>query len=103
MYSPETAKIKPCEGSLLNLRIKINLPPGIGAGIGLLPAFVTRNLTVENYKRLSNKTKHEFITLDLLNRNFYNTVAIPKNQELAYVILINDNEEDKIVTKYKQL
>ena len=27
LYSPETLKIRPCEGSLLNLKIKINLPP----------------------------------------------------------------------------
>ena len=103
LYSPETVKIRPCEGSLLNLKIKINLPPGIEAGIGLLQVFITRNLTIENFKRLSNKAKHEFITLDLLNGNFYNTVTIKKNQELACMILINDNEEDKIVTKHKQL
>ena len=103
LYSQETLKIRPCEGSLLNLKIKINLPPGIEAGFGLLLTFITRNLTIENFKRLSNKTKHEFITLDLLNRNFYNTVTIRKNQEFAYMILINDNEEDKIVTKHKQL
>ena len=103
LYSQETLKIRRCEGSLLNLMIKINLPPGIEAEIGLLLTFITKILPLENFKCLSNKAKQEFITLDLLNRNFCNTVTIGKNQELAYMILINDNEEDKIITKHKQV
>ena len=60
-------------------------------------------LKLENFKRLSNKTKREFINLDLLNRNFNNIVTIRKNQELAYMILFNDNEVDEIVANHKQL
>ena len=76
---------------------------GIEANIGLLPTFAARNLTIENFKRFTNNTKDEFITLDLLNRNFYNTVTIRKNQEFAFIILIDDREEDKIVTSYAKL
>lgn len=56
-----------------------------------------------NFKRFSNKTKDKFISLDLLNRNFYNTVKIIKKQqqELAYLILTNVEEEDKKLTTYK--
>ena len=89
---------------MLNLQIKINLPEGIEAGIGLLQTLISRNLTIENFKRFSNKTKDKFIELDLLNRNFHNTITIQKkNQELGYIILINDKEEDKIITKHKKL
>ena len=50
LYSPESLKIRPCEGSLLNLKIKINLPLGLEAGIRLLPTFITRNLTIKNFE-----------------------------------------------------
>ena len=103
VYSPETVKIKPYESKLLHLKTKINLPVGIEASIGLLPTYVARNLTIEHFKRFTNNTKDEFITLDLLNINFYNTVTIRKNQEYAYVILIGDREEDKFVTSYVKL
>ena len=93
VYSPETVKIKPCESKLLHLKTKINLPVGIEASIRLLLTYVARNLTIENFKRFTNNTKDEFITLDLLNRNFYNTVTIRKNQEFAFIILIGDREE----------
>ena len=64
---------------VLDLQTKINLPDGIEASIGLLPSFVARNLTIENFRPLSNKTKDDFLQLDILNRNFYNTASIKKN------------------------
>ena len=76
---------------------------GIKASLGLLPTYVARNLTTENFKQFTNNTKDKFITLDLLNRNFYNTVTIRKNQEFAFIILIGETEEDKIVTSYVKL
>ena len=103
VYLPETVKMKPCESNLLHLKTKINVPVGTEASIVLLPTYVARNLTTENFKRFTNNTKDEFITLDLLHRNFYNTVTIRKNQEFALMILISDREEDKIVTSYAKL
>ena len=85
-YSPERVKIKPCETKLLHLKTRINLPVEIEASIGLLLTYVARNLTTENFKRFTNNAKDEFITLDLLNRNFYNTVTIRKNQEFTFII-----------------
>ena len=102
-YSPETVKIEPCESKLLHLKTKINLLVVIEASIGLLRTYVARNLTIENFKRFTNNTKDEFITLDLLNRNFYNTVTTRKNQDFAFIILIGDREEDKIATSYAKL
>ena len=81
---------------MLDLQTKINLPDGIEASIGLLPSFVARNLTIENFRPLSNKTKDDFLQLDILNRNFYNTASIKKNQEFAYLILLNDNQQQNI-------
>ena len=103
VYLPETVKIKPCESQLLHLKTKINLTVGIEASIGLLPTYVAGNLTIENLKWFTNNTKVEFITLDLLNRNFYNIVTIRKNQEFAFVILIGDREEEKIRTSCAKL
>ena len=103
VYSPETFKIKPCESKLLHLKTKINLPVGIEASIRLLPTYAAKNLTIENFKWFTNNTKDEFITLDLLNRNFYNTVTIRKNQEFVFIILIGDRGEDKIVASYAKL
>ena len=98
IYSPDIVRTRPCVGAILNLKTKLDLPPGIKAGIGLLPTFIVKNLTIKNFKRFSNKTKDKFISLDLLNRNFYNTVTIKKNQELAYLILTNVEEDKKLTT-----
>ena len=88
IQSSKTAKTKPCETMMLNLQIKINLPEGIEAGIGLLQTFISRNLTIENFKRFSNKTKDKFIELDLLNRNFHNTITIQKKSR-TWIYYIN--------------
>ena len=79
-------KIKPCETKLLHLKTRINLAVEIEASIGLLPTYVARKLPTQNFKRFTNNAKGGFITLDLLNRNFYNTVTIRKNQEFAFII-----------------
>ena len=76
---------------------------GTEASISLLPTYVARNLTIENFRRFTNNTKDEFITLNLLNINFYNTVTIRKSQEFVYIILIGDREEDKFVTSFVKL
>ena len=70
IYSAETVKIRKGEATTLNLQFKVNLPEGIEAGIGLLPTLVSNSLRIENFKCLLNKTKDEFIELDLLNQNY---------------------------------
>ena len=101
LYSPKKFKLRPHDSVMLDLPTKINLPDGIEASIGLLPTFVARNLTIENSRRLSNKTKDDFLQSDISNRNFYNTVSGKKNQEFADIILLNKKSSDKILTTHK--
>ena len=82
--------------------IKINSPDRIEAGFRLLPSIISSSLTIEKFERITNKTKDKFVELDLLNRNFHNTIKIKKDQAFAYMILINDMEEDTIINKHIQ-
>ena len=68
--------------------------------IGLLPSFVSRKFSIENSNWISNKRKDEIIQLDILSRHFCNKINIRKNQELAYISLINQKSFDKLVTTY---
>ena len=103
IYSLRTVKIRPCQSTKLNLRIKVNLPDRIEAGFGLLPSIISSSLTIENFERITNKTKDKFFELDLLNRNFHNTIKIKKDQVFAYMILRNNTKEDTIINKHIQL
>ena len=89
IYSIEKLKLRPRDGTLLNLRLKLNLPEKIEAMVGLLPSFVSRKLSIENSNWISNRRKDETIELDILNKHFYDTIKIKKNQEIAYIFLIN--------------
>ena len=83
---------------MLNLRLKVNLPNKIETMIGLLPSFVSRKRSIENSNWISNKRKDDIIQLDILNRHFWNTINIRKNQELAYILSNNQKCCDKLVT-----
>ena len=83
IYSPEKIKLRPCESTVLNIRVKIKLPDEVQGIIGLLPSFITQPLLIENCKRITPQTSDELIKLELLNRNFHNTISIRKNQEMA--------------------
>ena len=56
-----------------------------------------------NFERITNKANDKFVQLDLLNRNFHNTIKIKKDQAFPYMILINNIEYDKIINKHIQL
>ena len=103
VYSSKKFKLRSHNSVMLDSQTKINLPDGIEASIGLLPTFVTRNLTIEIFRRLSNKTNDNFVQLDILNRDFYNTVSMKKNQEFAYIILLNGKSSDNVLTTYNIL
>ena len=89
IYSLEKLKLRQRDSTLLNLRLKLNLPEKIEAMVGLLPSFVSRKLSIENSNWISNRRKDEAIELDILNKHFYDTIKIKKNQEIAYIFLIN--------------
>ena len=82
--SPEKLKLRPRNSQILNLRLKLNLPGKIEAMIGLLPSFVTRKHYIKNSNWISNRRKDETIHIDILNKHFYNTIKIKKNQEIPY-------------------
>ena len=56
-----------------------------------------------NFERITNKANDKFVKLDLLNRNFQNTIKIKKDQAFPYMILINNIEYDTIINKHIQL
>ena len=84
---------------MLNLRLKLNVTEKIEAMVGLFPSFASRNLSIENSNWISNKRKDKTIQFAILNKHFYDTIKI-KNQELAYIFLINQKSHDKLLTVY---
>ena len=93
MYSLEKIKLRPCESTVLSLRVKIKLPDEVQGIIRLLPSFIVQSLTIENCKRITSQTHDELIKLKLLKRNFHNTISIRKNQEIAGLILLHNGNE----------
>ena len=87
---------------MLNLQLKIKLPDAVQGIIGLLPSLILQKLTIENCKPVTPETQSELIKLDLLNRNFNDTIKIKKNQEIAGLILLH-NSSESFVTRYKFL
>ena len=102
IYSPMKFKLRTCESIMLNLQLKIKLPDGVQGIIGLLPSLILQSLTIENSKRITLQTKDKLIKLDLLNRNFSNTISIKKNQEIVGLILLHSSHKS-FVTRYKFL
>ena len=56
-----------------------------------------------NFERITNKANDKFVKLDLLKRNFHNTIKIKKDRAFPYMILINNIEYDTIINKPIQL
>ena len=87
---------------MLNLQLKIKLPDRVQGIIGLLPSLIHQSSTIENSKRIKSQAKDELIKFELLNRNCNNAISIKKNQEMAGLILLHNNDES-FVTRYKFL
>ena len=75
---------------MLNFRLKVNLPGKIEAMIRLSSSFVPRILSIKKNKLDLKQKKDEIIQLDIIR----------KNQELAYILLINQKCYEKLVTAY---
>ena len=88
IYSPQTFKLRPRDNILLDLKIKVNAPESLQAWINLLPCFKEAGFAVEDHNWAANKLKDETIQLNILNKNFYNTCTIKKDQELGYMFLL---------------
>ena len=70
VYSLENLKLRPRDSTLLNQRLKLNLPEKREGMVGLFPSFVSRKISIENSKWISKKRKDEKIQLDILNKHF---------------------------------
>ena len=57
IYSPGRVKLRPWDSTMVNLKLKINLPDNIEGMIGLLPSFFSRKPSIENSNWISNKRK----------------------------------------------
>ena len=87
---------------MLNLQLKIKLSDGVQGIIRLLSSLILQLLTIENSKRITLQTQYELIKLDLLNRNFNNTVKIKVYQKIVVLILLH-NSNESFITQYKIL
>ena len=97
IYSPQTFKLRPRDNILLDLKIKVNAPESLQAWINLLPCFKEAGFAVEDHNWAANKLKDETIQLNILNKNFYNTFTIKKDQELGYMFLLGQRFNEKSI------
>ena len=88
---------------MLDLELKINLHEGLEQTLKLLPCYSRKGLSLENLDWILNKTKESTIQVDILNKGFYNSVNVNKNQVLLYSFLINQKSNEKVVTKYDNI
>ena len=103
IYSPKKITLRPRDNILLNLKITAKAPDCLGAWINLLPTLKELRLAIEDHNWAANKLKEKTIQLNILNKHFYNTITIKKNQELQYMFLLGQKFNYKIVTKYTTL
>ena len=82
----------------MDLKITVNAPKKVEAWINLLPGLNERGLKIEGHFKLKDNT----IQLDILNKNFYKTTTIKKDQEIAYMFisLLGQKFNEKIITEY---
>ena len=79
IYSPVKFKLRPYESIMLNEQLKIKLPDAVQGIIRLSPSLILQKVIIKNCKRVTLETQSELIKVDLLNRNFNNTIKIKKN------------------------
>ena len=100
IYLPKKFKLRPRGDVFLDSKIKINVPSTLEPWINLLPSLKGLGLKIEDNDWVSNKTKNDTIQLHILNRSFTRTIAIRKNQVIAFLFLLGQKSTDKINTKY---
>ena len=103
IYSPKKFTLRPRDNILLDLKITVNTTGCLEAWIDLLPTLKEFGLLIEDHNWTANKLKDETIKLNILNKHFYNTIAIKKNRKLAYIFLLRQKFNHKIATKYTTL
>ena len=102
IYSPEKIKLRPRDSIFLDLKFKLTAPKKLEV-INLLSYLKERFLSIENHALESNKLTDGTIQLDILNKSFYNTTNIKKNQETRYIFIMYQKYTEKIVTLYNNI
>ena len=95
IYSPEQFILRPRDSTFLDLKCKLTEPKKINVHINFLPKLKERCLSIENHAWESNKLKDSTSQLDILNKSFYNTTNIKKNQEISYIFIMNQTYYEK--------
>ena len=103
IYSPETFTLRPRDSIFLDLKITVDAPERLEVWINLLHCLKERGLIIEDHKWTTNKLKDDTVQLDILNKNFYNTTTIKKDQELGYMFLLGQKFNESINTKYNTI
>ena len=57
-------------------------------------------LKIEEQNWCANKLKGDSIQLHILNRNFTKKIHVKKDQIIAYIFLLGETANDKIITEY---
>ena len=102
IYLPKKIMLEPCKSKLLNLHFKIKLPEGIPGYIGLLSIFLEQSLALKNSRPITLETCSKTVKIELINKHFYCTTAINKNEDIARIFLLHSRDEI-LVTRYKFL
>ena len=103
IYSPEKFKLRPRDSIFLDLKFKLTAPKKLEVHINLLSYLKERFLSIENHAWESNNLTDGTIQLDILNKSFYNTANIKKNQETGYIFIMHQKYNEKIVTLYNNI
>ena len=103
IYSPESFMLRPREDKFLDLKIKIDAPPQLEAWINLLPSLQERRFKTEEHNYITNTLKDINIQVHILNRHFTKPTHIKKDQIIAYLFLLGEKANDKIITEYELL
>ena len=101
IYSPESFILRPREDIYLDLKIKINAPTQLEAWIKLLPSLKESRFKIEEFNYSKNTFKDDSIQIYILNRHFTKTTHTKKDQIIAYLFLLGEKTNDKIITEYK--
>ena len=96
IYSPETFTLQPRDNILLDLKITVDAPEKVEAWINLWSCLKERGMKIEGRYKLKDNT----IQLDILNKIFCKTTTIKKDQEIAYMFLLGQKFNKKIITEY---
>ena len=100
IYPPQSSILRPREDMYLDLKIKINTPPQLEAWINLLPSLKEGGFKIEEDNWCANKLKDNSIKWHILNRKFPKTTRVKKDQIIAYMFLLGEKANDKIITEY---